>query len=220
MATFSYDADGRAAGINAASSFKTSRVCRITLEVGVIMAPLIVMLVIWLATRVMGLTGWWAQANSSRWALRIALAGMFLFTAVSHFHPRTRPDLVQMVPPGLPEPALLVTATGVLELGGAAGLLVPPVARAAAFGLIGLLAAMFPANLYAAQQGLIVAGRPASPLVWRLPLQLFWMWALWWTTRDPRATPRPAGRLCRSDESRESHAASRQQRTDTNPVHE
>jgi uncharacterized membrane protein len=32
-----------------------------------------------------------------------------------------------MVPPGLPEPALLVTATGVLELAGAAGLLVPSI---------------------------------------------------------------------------------------------
>jgi uncharacterized membrane protein len=155
------------------------------------MAPLIVMVVIWVALRVVGLTGWWARAKSSRWALRLALASMFLFTAVSHFHPRTRPDLVQMVPPGLPEPALLVTATGVLELSGAAGLLVPPVARAAAFGLIGLLAAMFPANLYAAQQGLVVAGRPASPLVWRLPLQLFWMWALWWATRAQQTTKRP-----------------------------
>jgi uncharacterized membrane protein len=147
------------------------------------MAPLIVMLGIWVGVRVIGLTGLWAQANSSRWALRVALAAMFLFTAVSHFHPRTRPDLIQMVPPGFPEPALLVTATGLLELGGAAGLLIPPVARAAAFGLIGLLAAMFPANVHAAQQDLIVAGRSASSLVWRLPLQLFWMWALWWATR-------------------------------------
>ena len=145
---------------------------------------MLVMLVVWLAIRVIGFTGWWAQAHSWRGALRVALAGMFLFTAVSHFHPRTRPDLIQVVPPGLPEPAVLVTATGVLELGGAAGLLVPPVARAAAFGLIGLLAAMLPANVYAARQGLIVAGRPASSLVWRLPLQLFWMWALWWTTRS------------------------------------
>jgi uncharacterized membrane protein len=147
------------------------------------MAALIVMLVIWLASRVVGAAGWWAQANSWRGALRVALAGMFLFTAVSHFHPRTRPELVQMVPPALPEPALLITATGVLELAGSAGLLIPPVARAAAFGLIGLLAAMFPANVHAAHQGLIVAGHPASSLVWRLPLQLFWMWALWWTTR-------------------------------------
>ena len=57
------------------------------------MAPLIVMLGIWLAVRVVGFSGRWAQANSWRGALRVALAGMFLFTAMSHFHPRTRPDL-------------------------------------------------------------------------------------------------------------------------------
>jgi hypothetical protein len=76
------------------------------------MAPLIVMLAIWLAVRAIGFAGWWALANSWRGALRVALAGMFLFTAASHFHPQTRPDLIQMVPPSLPEPAALVTATG------------------------------------------------------------------------------------------------------------
>jgi hypothetical protein len=40
-------------------------------------ARLIVMLVISLAIRVIGFTGWWAQANSWRGALRVALAGMF-----------------------------------------------------------------------------------------------------------------------------------------------
>jgi hypothetical protein len=48
-ATFSYDKDGRAAGINAASSFKTSCVLRFTLEVGVIMAPLITHLAVFAA---------------------------------------------------------------------------------------------------------------------------------------------------------------------------
>jgi len=43
-------------------------------------------------------------------ALSFALAAMFVFTAVSHFHPRTRPDLIRMVPASLPAPELLVTA--------------------------------------------------------------------------------------------------------------
>ena len=55
---------------------------------------------------------------------------------------------------------------------------------AAALALMALLAAMFPANVYAAQQGLFIAGQEASPLIWRLPLQLFWMWALWWVRSD------------------------------------
>ena len=144
------------------------------------MAPLIVMLVSWLIARAIGVIGMWHQADSWTGALRIALAAMFVFTAVSHFHPRTRPDLIRMVPPRLPAPTLLVTATGVLECIGAVGLLLPHAPAAAAYGLIALLAAMLPANVHAARAGLIIAGRRASPLIWRLPLQLFWISALWW----------------------------------------
>lgn len=147
------------------------------------MAPLIVMLIGWLGARSIGFAGVWPQADSWNAALRIALAAMFVFTAVSHFHPRTRPDLIRMVPARLPAPAMLVTATGVLELLGV-GLLVPQALPAAAYGLMALLAAMFPANVQAAREGLIVAGRRAMPLLWRLPLQLFWIVALWWV-RSP-----------------------------------
>ena len=144
------------------------------------MAPLIVMLAAWLVARVLGFAGVWSQADSWSGALRIALAAMFLFTAVSHFHPRTRPDLIRMVPASLPAPAFLVTATGLLEVVGAVGLLVPKTLPTAAYGLIGLLVAMFPANVHAAREGLVIARRRAMPLVWRLPLQLFWISALWW----------------------------------------
>jgi uncharacterized membrane protein len=148
------------------------------------MAPLIVMLAGWLVARVIGATGVWAAAASWSGALRIGLSAMFLFTAASHFHPRTRPDLIRMVPTNLPAPALLVTATGMLELIGAIGLLVPQLTTAAAYGLIALLVAMFPANVRAAREGLVIGGRGATPLVWRLPLQLFWIAALWWV-RSP-----------------------------------
>ena len=148
------------------------------------MAPLIVMLVGWLVARAIGSAGVWPAADSWSAALRIALAAMFVFTAVSHFHPRTRPDLIRMVPASLPAATLLVTATGVLEFIGAIGLLVPQVLPAAAYGLIALLVAMFPANIHAAREGLVIAGRRTMPLVWRLPLQLFWIAALWWV-RSP-----------------------------------
>jgi uncharacterized membrane protein len=148
------------------------------------MAPLIVMLAAWLIVRSIGLTGLWLAADSWSGALRIALAAMFVFTAGSHFHPRTRPDVIRMVPASLPVPALLVTATGVLELLGAIGLLLPQALPAAAYGLIALLVAMFPANVRAAREGLMITRRRATPLVWRLPLQLFWIAALWWV-RSP-----------------------------------
>lgn len=143
------------------------------------MAPLIVMLAAWSSARVIGFTGVWTQADSWSGALRIALAAMFVFTAVSHFHSRTRPDLIRMVPASLPAPSLLVTATGVLELLGAIGLLVPQTRHVAVFGLMALLVAMFPANVHAARAGLMIAGRRATPLLWRLPLQLFWIVSLW-----------------------------------------
>lgn len=144
------------------------------------MAPLIVLLVAWLVARSIGATSVWLTADSWSGALRIALAAMFVFTAASHFHPRTRPDLIRMVPISLPAPALLVTATGFLELSGAIGLLVPQAVTAATYGLIALLVGMLPANIRAAREGLVIAGRRAMPLVWRLALQLFWIAALWW----------------------------------------
>ena len=57
------------------------------------MAPLIVMLAAWLVARSVGTTGLWLQADSWTGALSIALAAMFMFTAVSHSLRRTRPDL-------------------------------------------------------------------------------------------------------------------------------
>ena len=148
------------------------------------MAPLIVMLAAWVVARVAGSAGVLPQATSWTGALVFAFAAMFVFTAVSHFHPRTRPDLIRMVPASLPAPGFLVTATGLLELLGAIGLLVPQARAAAAYALALLLVALFPANAHAARAGVVIAGRRATPLVWRLPLQLFWISGLVWVARS------------------------------------
>jgi uncharacterized membrane protein len=42
-----------------------------------------------------------------------------------------------------------------------------------------LLVALFPANVHAARAHLTIASRPATPLLLRLPMQLFWIGALW-----------------------------------------
>ncbi|MBA2304577.1 MAG: DoxX family membrane protein [Acidobacteria bacterium] len=148
------------------------------------MVPLTVMVVAWIVFRILGVAGGMAVVDSWTEALRFALATMFVFTAASHFIPRTRNDLVRMVPPGLPVPGLLIAATGVLELAGAIGLLLSGVVRIAAYGLIALLVAMFPANVHAARMQLPIAGQPAMPLITRLPLQFFWIGALWWVAHD------------------------------------
>ena len=147
------------------------------------MAPLIVMLVAWVVARVVGAAGVLPRTASWTGALVFALAAMFVFTAIAHFHPRTRRELILMVPRSLPAPDVLVTVTGLLELLGAIGLLVPQTQAAAAYALALLLVALFPANIHAARAGVVIAGRPATPLVWRLPLQLFWIGALVWVAQ-------------------------------------
>src|SRR5262249_804657 len=76
-------------------------------------------------------------------------AAMFVLTGIAHFAPPLRRDLVAIVPPRLPAPAVLVTVTGVLELLGVVGLLLPATRVAAAVCLLVLMLAMFPANVYA-----------------------------------------------------------------------
>ncbi len=110
---------------------------------------------------------------------RFGLATMFFFTAMAHFA-SPRKDLIAMVLPGFPRPDLLVTLTGLLEIGGAIGLLLVPTRQWAAWGLILLLLAMFPANVSAARRGVTLRGNPATPLWIRIPMQVLFILWTWW----------------------------------------
>ena len=143
------------------------------------MIPFYVMVAGIAAARVLGPIGWPAL-DDWRISVRVGLAIMFVFTGLAHFT-RTRVDLVRMVPPQLPNPAMLVTVTGIAELAGAIGLLVRALAPSAAYALMALLIAMFPANLYASKIGHRIAGRPHTRLALRLPLQLLWIALLGWS---------------------------------------
>jgi uncharacterized membrane protein len=114
------------------------------------MAPLIALLVGSIVARIAGWLGV-GYVNSWTAAIAVGLAAIFVLTGVAHFAPPMRRDLVAIVPPRLPAPALLVTVTGVLELLGAAGLLLPVTRVAAAVCLLALMLAMFPANVYASR---------------------------------------------------------------------
>ncbi|MEV6372782.1 DoxX family protein [Micromonospora musae] len=135
------------------------------------MAPLITLIAGFAVARIVGLAGFDAL-DSTTDALRIGLAAMFVLTGLAHFGEPRRSGLIAMVPPRLPRPALLVTVTGVLELVGAAALLVPATARWGAAGLGLLMLAMFPANVSAAQRRLTLGGRPVTPLGRRTALQI------------------------------------------------
>ena len=122
------------------------------------------------------------ELNNWHSATRVGLAVMFVFTGVAHFT-STRKDLIRMVPPQFPAPALLVTLTGIAEILGAIGLLIPGLSRWAAYSLAALLVAMFPANVHASRSGHTIGGRPHTSMVLRLPLQLVWIALLVWSAR-------------------------------------
>jgi uncharacterized membrane protein len=113
------------------------------------MAPLISLVAVTLIARLAGWLGW-GYTNSWPAAVAVGLAAMFLVTGVAHFVAPVRGGLIAIVPPRLPAPGLLVTITGVLELLGAVGPLIPQTRVAAAACLALLMVAMFPANVYAA----------------------------------------------------------------------
>ncbi len=106
---------------------------------------------------------------------------MFIFTATSHFSSLGH-EMAAMIPPPLTGALWVIYVTGVLEFAGAIGLLTTRWRRPAAWGLLALLVAMFPANVYAALTGVSLGGNPPSALWYRTPLQLFWFVALWWST--------------------------------------
>jgi len=99
---------------------------------------------------------------------------MFVLTGMSHFV-GMRGDFINMVPPALPEPGLLVTLAGLLELAGAVGLLLPQTVLWASGGLAALLIAMFPANVYAATNDLMIGDAVAMPLVPRTLIQVAYL---------------------------------------------
>ena len=141
------------------------------------MAPFVVQILSTLVARCF--VGW-------RDAARIGLAVLFLFTATSHFS-SLKHDLAAMIPPPLTGALWMIYLTGVLEALGAIGLLLPRFRRIAAWGLLALLIALFPANVYAAWRGLTLGGVAATPLWLRAPLQLFWIAVLWQTTLATRS---------------------------------
>ena len=145
------------------------------------MLVLIVLLAAWLVFRAIGSAGVHVLASWQHSAL-YALAVMFVFTATAHFN-KMKHDLAQMIPSSFPQPLLIVYITGVLELLGAAGLMLPPFRRLAGICLIALLVGMFIANVNAAQRGVTLRGKPPTPLWLRAPMQILFIALLWWTTR-------------------------------------
>ncbi len=145
------------------------------------MLVLIVLLVSWAVLRGVGAAGVHA-IDSWQGSARYALGMMFVFTALAHFN-KMKYDLAKMIPPYFPRPLLIVYITGVLELLGAAGLMLPQLRRLAGICLIALLVGMLVANINAAKKGVTLRGKPPTPLWLRVPMQVLFIALLWWSTR-------------------------------------
>jgi uncharacterized membrane protein len=143
------------------------------------MAPLIVLTGVVLLARLLGYAG---VAPLRDWTActRLGLAVMLCFTAAAHFN-SMRADMIAMVPPSVPNPGLMVTFTGVCEILGAVGLLVPRARRIAAAALIVFMLAVLPANIHAARTGVTLRGAPATPIAPRVALQGLFIALLWWS---------------------------------------
>jgi len=92
---------------------------------------------------------------------------------------------LRIVPPYIPWHLLMVRVSGFFEIVGGFGLLVPRTRRPAAWGLVALLVAVFPANIYMATNPIEAGAASIAPILrWaRLPLQVLLIWWLLWCTR-------------------------------------
>jgi uncharacterized membrane protein len=142
-------------------------------------------------TAVFRLLGAFGVSRFATWRISAAhgLAVLLVFTAAAHFVPPGvsvmpgRDDMEAMVPPFVPFPTAVVYATGVLELLGAAGLVRASTRPWAGIGLAVFFVLIFPANVYAALEGVPSNGDPATPLWFRLPEQLLFIATALWAAR-------------------------------------
>jgi uncharacterized membrane protein len=115
---------------------------------------------------------------STRGVLPIAL--LFGIAGIAHFIGPSWFD--QIVPSWVPNARLATYVSGVAELAGAIGLLIPATRAAAGWGLITLLVAVFPANvnmLQMARASVASSTGYVAGLWIRLPLQPLMIWWVW-----------------------------------------
>jgi uncharacterized membrane protein len=115
------------------------------------------------------------------------MSGFYIVAGAMHF---ITPDFyMPMMPPYLPWHLPLVYISGVAEFVLGALVLMPQTRQYAAWGIIALLIAVFPANLHIALHNVPLGGATEGYGIWnwlRLPLQgLLIAWAWWYTQPEP-----------------------------------
>jgi uncharacterized membrane protein len=112
---------------------------------------------------------------------RAVMGAVYVVAGVGHFV-ATR-MYMGIMPDYLPAHRELVLLSGVAEIAGGVGVLVPQTQRAAAWGLVALLIAVMPANVWMVQHPERYPGVPVWAMWVRLPLQGV---LIWWAWRYPR----------------------------------
>jgi uncharacterized membrane protein len=122
---------------------------------------------------------------------RVMMGLLSLNLAATGFLHLLRPEFfVAIIPPGLPNPEWLNVIAGLAEIVLGVFLLEPRVRVFAAWGIIALAIAVFPANVYVALENVgLPDGEPGTGnaiVNWvRLPFQLLFVaWAWWYTRTD------------------------------------
>ncbi len=125
------------------------------------------------------------QPSPYRSALRVLLALFFIAGGILHF--LKTPLYLTIMPPWLPYHLELVYISGILEILGGIGVLIPVLQRYAGYGLIVLVIAVTPANIQMAIDYLQRDGLTALTLLLllRLPLQLLIIYWIYWCTKKP-----------------------------------
>ena len=117
--------------------------------------------------------------SRAKMASKFVLATFMIGAGAMHF---VMPDFyLKIMPPYLPLHYELVILSGVCEVALGVLLLFRKCSRVAAWGIIALLIAIFPANIYVFQNQEVLPAPPLLHLL-RLPLQgVFVAWAFWHT---------------------------------------
>lgn len=114
----------------------------------------------------------------------VVLAAIF-YVAAGTLHFIKTDAYLRIMPPYIPWHLFMVRFSGVCEILGGLGLLLPQTRRVAAWGLVALLVAVFPANVYMATNPMDAGAASIAPVVrWgRLALQPLLIWWVLWCTK-------------------------------------
>jgi uncharacterized membrane protein len=123
------------------------------------------------------------RSSRLRRLVRVAFALFFVAAGLNHF---ITPEwyLTNQMPPWVPFPLAMLYLTGIAEIAGGVGLLIPSLRPWAVRGLLLLLLAIFPANIHMYAEAFAQNGWSSTTvgLLLRLPLQAVFMYGVWWSS--------------------------------------